>query len=653
MNYNHKLIKIVFIMLYALSVGLVPSSTSGEGTVIPEITGNGPQINGNLTTEWEDSIRLETNFNGESASIFVQVNGDTVFIGFNYTSSSAFISVNDTEPVNSTIDYNSVTKFNNATHDWLVLQFDNNLDRENIGTAESPDDVISIDQYRNETFDGIIAGNTTHPFLRDVNTTLGGTDDVTAFRSNYSDFEFINDIDQVEVFTNVYEFSKPIASGDNNGSDLNLATTNILQFKLLYWMNSTANSTIDSAQTTEWFTLRLNDTGTGIATKSLNETRLDLLISDIDSLDFSAFSTVIDQYGFDLNSASNSSFINPATNDLTIIVLGSSSALSISDVQKAVDQLKIGGSILIFLNNASSISSSVAELFGLTYLNNGLIATGTSENESSSVFDATATSEVAFPNSPSSVTNRSISTIELQSNAFNITELNDKDEHPFVLSQDYHLYDLFDLPADLVYDADSDGIIGENETLNGISAGVAIDLQKGGRVALFPTSDIISNENFAEGDFLTYLLRLLPWNAKTMNTLLVQSLEIDTNNITPGNDINLDINVTDGFGDVFDNAMQITVTSNLLFGGNVIKTTEFSGSGSIYTAALEVTRTGFMTITTLVFLEGYGFVEGDKHEIVSESSVNNFNDLDDLSFVLVILFLATIAIVALTYFKTK
>jgi len=654
MNFNHKLIKIVFIMFYALSIGLVPSSTISEVTIIPEITGDGPQINGNLTTEWEDSIRLNaTLINGESASILVQANGDKVFIGFNYTSSSPFISVNDTLPTNSSSDYNSVTNYNNATHDWLVLQFDNNLDKENIGTAESPDDVLAVDQYRNEIYDGIIAGNSSYPFLRDVNASLGGTEEGAAFRANYSEFEFINDIDQVEVFTNVYEFSKPLASGDNNGSDLNVLKTNILQFKILYWMNDTANASISQGETTEWFTLRLNDTGTGLTTKSLAETSINLFVSDLDSVQYTAFSTVVDQYGFNFNTVSNSSFINSTTSDLTIIALGTDSSISLADVTKLVNQVKTGGSLLIFLNNASSISSSISNLFGIPYLTNGLITPSNVVNESSSIFTATATNSLTFVNQPSLVTNKSISTMKLESSAFNISGFNDKSKQPFMLSQNYYLYDLFDLPDGLVYDADSDGIIGVNETQNGISAGVAIDLLKGGRIALFPSSEIIYNAQFAEGDFLTYLLRLLPWNARTTSTLQVQSIEVDTNAIKPGDEIQISINVTNGFGDEFDNTVQANITSYLVLGGNKIETVEFSGSGTSYSSTMEIRRTGFMIIETVVFLQGYGFVEAEKQNILSEHSVNNFNDLDNLSIALTIVFFATIALVVITYVKTK
>ncbi|MHA2098135.1 MAG: hypothetical protein ACW99A_05575 [Candidatus Kariarchaeaceae archaeon] len=649
MNFNRKVLMVSFMILCgSFSIGFVPSSSYGEGTILPVIDGNGPQLNGNLTAGWEDSVKFKANFKGEDANVFVQVNGSHIFVGFNYTiENSPFISVNDTLPVNTTLTYN------NATHDWLALQFDNNLDQENIGTDASPDDVITVDQYRNETYDGFIQGNDTHPFLRDDNVTIGGTEDSSAFRSNYSEFRFINDIDQVEDFTTVYEFTKPLASNDVNGFDINVPKTNILQFKFIYWMNQSANATIDTSLSTDWFTFRLNDTGTGVSTKGINETRIDLLIDNDDIGSFQAFSTILDEYGFDFTTLTNSSFIDPVNNDLSIVILNEGTGLTLRDIQILVDSVKIGGSLIIFLNSGNSISASVADLFSLTYLSNNLIVPGTdNETEGDSVFNASPT-DLPFVSELSSVTTKSVVDFDYSSSAFNISGLNDKSEYPFILSQDYHLYDLFDLPTNIVYDENNDGLIGGNETKNDVSAGLAFDFLNGGRLALFPSSEVISNNNLTDSDFLSYLLRLLPWNAKNTNTLKVASIDLNTHNINRGDKINVNINITDEFGNNIDNSISLNVTSQLVLGSNVIATTTLAGTGSIYSGELEVQRTGFMILETYVFFEGYGFAVAEEQNVLSESSVNNFNDLESMSNVLLVLFSLSLIMILLVYRKTK
>ncbi len=652
MKLNHKLIKIAFIIFYALSILLVPSNTAGEITVLPETDGNGPQLNGNLTAEWDDSVRFDAVFNGNEANVFVQVNGSHVFVAFNYTStSSPLIPVNDTLPnyPGYTLDYN------NATHDWLALQFDNNLDRENIATEDSPDDILSIDQYRNETFDGLIQGNITHPIVNDVdaNSTNIGTSEGTGFRSNYSEFVFVNEVDELEHFTTVYEFAKPLASGDINGSDIDVYKTNILQFKFLSWMNQTANETTSFSQSTEWFTMRLNDTGTGINTKLLNETRIDVFMAAQDIPEFSGFNTILDQYGFDTTIRVNASASDLTQNDLSILLLGST-GFSESEIQNLIDDVKIGGTLLVFLNGEATISSTIAEKFGLSYLSNNIIVPASRINQSDNLLSLTFSNDLSFIDDPSPVTNKSISNVNMTTTkGFNITGLNDKSINPYILSQDYYLYNLFDLPSNSVYDENDDLIVDETESNNGLSAGVAIDFIQGGRTVIFPSSMIATNTNITEGDFATYLLRLIPWVSRTINTLDLQEMTIDTHHVKPKGSVSLAINITDGFGSSFPDSIKLNVTSRLLFGGNYIKTVTLEGSGSYYSNEMIIPRVGFMTIKTVAFLAGYGFVEGPNQELVSEHSVGTFNNLSNLSYVLAGFFIMTVLVVVITYQKTK
>ncbi|MHA2031882.1 MAG: hypothetical protein ACW99Q_21085, partial [Candidatus Kariarchaeaceae archaeon] len=167
------------------------------------------------------------------------------------------------------------------------------------------------------------------------------------------------------------------------------------------------------------------------------------MIDNDDIGSFQAFSTILDEYGFDFTTLTNSSFIDPVNNDLSIVILNEGTGLTLRDIQILVDSVKIGGSLIIFLNSGNSISASVADLFSLTYLSNNLIVPGTdNETEGDSVFNASPT-DLPFVSELSSVTTKSVVDFDYSSSAFNISGLNDKSEYPFILSQDYHLYDLF------------------------------------------------------------------------------------------------------------------------------------------------------------------------------------------------------------------
>ena len=151
-------------------------------------------------------------------------------------------------------------------------------------------------------------------------------------------------------------------------------------------------------------------------------------------------------------------------------------------------------------------------------------------------------------------------------------------------------------------------------------------------------------------DFLNYLLRLVPWNAKTTNTLKVESIDVNTHNINRGDSIVVTVNVTDVFGNTIND---LNVTSQLFLGSGMVTEKTLTGTGSIYSGELKVDRTGFMILETIIFFEGYGFAIAEEVNILSESSVNNFNDLDGVSAVLAILFVLSLIVIILVYTKTK
>ncbi|MHA2251760.1 MAG: hypothetical protein ACXAD7_15455, partial [Candidatus Kariarchaeaceae archaeon] len=278
---------IKFIVLFTMLItGLssFPIATHATTFSLPEVGDSNPSptVDGNITAiEWQDSIVLNSTIEGQDASIRVVTTNSSFYIGFNYTT-TIFVPVNDTVPVNSTLNYN------NATHDWLALQIDNNLDQKDLGSISSPDDIALVDQYNSSYFDGYANGNTSYPVFLDLNNS--GTNEGNASRYDYP-------VDGNRHLA--YEFSKPISSTDINGSDFNLNKARILQFRLLLWQNSTANATFAESIQTEWFTLRVNESGTGIASKDLVDTKISVSLNGVPNDQFMGLETVLSSYGFD------------------------------------------------------------------------------------------------------------------------------------------------------------------------------------------------------------------------------------------------------------------------------------------------------------------------------------------------------------------
>ncbi|MHA2404880.1 MAG: hypothetical protein ACXADH_17940, partial [Candidatus Kariarchaeaceae archaeon] len=207
----------------ALIIGMVfiPIHPSADSNLLPKIPqGDSPPIiDGNITAEWESSFVFDTTVNSDPASVRVTTDNASLYIGFNYTT-SFYVPVNDTLPVNATEDYNP------SSHNWMALQIDNNLDQAEKGTKSSPDDVLVIDQYRSEISDGFMNNSDDFLIINDVNNS--GSNDGAGSMMNTT-------IDENPYLA--YEYSKALSSSDTDGFDFNLEKANILQFRILVWLN--------------------------------------------------------------------------------------------------------------------------------------------------------------------------------------------------------------------------------------------------------------------------------------------------------------------------------------------------------------------------------------------------------------------------------
>ncbi|MCH8907468.1 MAG: hypothetical protein IH840_10300 [Candidatus Heimdallarchaeota archaeon] len=613
--------------------------------ILPETT-TAPIIDGNVTTiEWVNSLNFSSIVAGKNASVFVTSLNDNLYIGFN-TTTDRFILVNNTLPdtAENTNDTNGLwndrgVDYNNATHDWFMLQIDNNLDRESIGTESSPDDAIIIDQYDNSSYDGYLNGNSTHPTNQDL--ANNGTNDGNAVRLNYT-------LDDQEYFS--YEFQKPLNQLDTNGSDFLFDQSKVLQFRFTIWSNQTANATIDQGSSSEWFSMRINETGTGFALKDAINTTLSITLSVDEAGKYNALTTILEHYQFSVNARSISEF---GSDSLNIVIFGSGSNQTQSRMKELAALLSLGGTALIFASaDSTGQSNLILDELNVEFLPNQVLTLDDDGNKTSKLVITEFNSDLPFIEGNTSITNEQVNALTWSTAGFNISSANNLTAQRYFLSQEYRLYDLFELPPMTVYDANNDGNISDGETNFGLSVGFAVDLLKGGRIVVLPSSSMLENDNIIQADNIDWLLRLIPWNNRIVNTLQIHSTKLNRHVVEVGDSIKFTNNVTDEFGNSLGN---INVDVQIVLVGNTIisATPKQIGTSSIYEAEITVDRNGHLNIESFAFALGYGFIQGQILSIISERQVGSFNDLSDLSLIMSIIFLATIGLIVITLKKAS
>ncbi|MCY3410350.1 MAG: hypothetical protein INQ03_01825 [Candidatus Heimdallarchaeota archaeon] len=612
-------------LIILLSVGIYSSPTYADPYLLPKVeTGSEPTIDGDLnttSTEWQDSLLFNTTIDGIDAQLRITSDDTNLYIGFNYTS-TGFV------PVNATAN-NSTSNLNLQTHDWLAFQFDNNLDGQSLATEESPDDAIIFNQFNNTVYDGLVNNNQSHIFW--IDEEYNGTQD--------GSFAFTNKTNDL-----TYEFAKPHVGNDSKGADISLSR-NIFQLKVLAFNNQTSNST--TSHTTPWFTFRVNATGTGLAVNDISETVINFNVIG-ESDDYSAADTVFNQFGLNFTKGEGNLTINE--DGMNIFILTDDAAVTDYQLELLTQYLELGGTAMIFLAPGSDSSMDIAKLFGLDYLSNAVL-----NEDAESMLELTAdnlNAENRFVSQDSNlVTDADVSNLKFSSSAFNMTNLFNTTATPYVMRQEYMSSKIFDV-EDFYYDVDDNETIGDNDVVidDNYALGVTFDFLKGGRVTLFASSAILSDEYLTEADNMDFILRMLPWNARIVDTIEVHSVEIDNHAINETESINISINATDEFGNTIPG---LKIKVQLLLASKVKLTLNLTSDSSIFTGQLTPAVTGSMKIKVIAYTEGYGFAEGPIQELFVNNQIDSYNDLSKLSIWIAILFIGSLVLMVYTVLRTK
>ena len=637
--YHHKL-RMLFILSVLILSSFTTINTSANDYVLPVVNSdNSPIVDGNITrSEWNSSVSYETTLHGIDTTIYVVANDSHLNIGFNM-SSDTFNSVNDTLSINSTIG------FNNDTHDWFAIVIDNNLDKEfsssSYGTSMSPDDVIVIDQYKSGAYDAFANGSSTQNFIPDNSSlTYSHTDaNDTTFTTKIngsSGVQNVNSARNISLGQVYYEITKPLNSLDEQGYDFSIDALKIVQFKLLYFQDLQANNTLANSEsnldTSPWFALRLDDREFQNTVKPLNTTNINLIHNTNQISDIDALQTISELY--DLNLDIHSSVINSSlTNyDLNIVALDENTVLTQNEIDILIQYIRNGGNTMILFGSSAN-SKSISEALEFEYLPNKVLI----NNNDSMIPINSLNSDMSFLNQQTVYTNQTVNSLTYETSAFNITSLlNSSNKH--LLGQEFMLYDLFNNPNSIAYDLSNDGFVNTTENFESLNLGIAIDLLKGGRLSLIPSTSIIKDNVLTNQNNYQYLLKLIPWNSKVTNHIKIGDLNLDKRTLAEGERLSINLTILDAFNSSISDA---TVVLELLIGGNLINATEFvyNTNTQMYEGEFIINENGFINLEITAQKIGLGFAEAQSENIFVEANVGSFNDLSDLSIIIILIFI--------------
>ena len=181
-----------------------------------------PIVDGDLESyegEWENATVYTSEFgkNHIPVEIKVQANLTHLFIGFSYTS-SVYVPINTTIPIGDS--------YNNESHTWFVLVFDNNYDRLT-GSELSPDDCVAINYRIEGAQDSYINGtDDINSLILDLN--VSGEENSYSALTEYED-DFHDHIVSVELV-------KELKSEDKMGNDVDLSPSDTMSFELIVFL---------------------------------------------------------------------------------------------------------------------------------------------------------------------------------------------------------------------------------------------------------------------------------------------------------------------------------------------------------------------------------------------------------------------------------
>lgn len=615
-----------------------------------------PVIDGDLesyTGEWENATIQATSFGvGPSRitlTIRVQSNATHLFMGISYVS-SIFVPINTTIPVGDS--------YNNESHTWYAIIFDNNFD-ERIGFSDDTADDVVLVNYRQEgAQDAYINGSTTNSLVLDLNMT-GQENTVSALSTELDDFN-----DHVVS----YEVVKELDSQDTIGKDISVKEGEPLRYMFIVHQNDTAvyNHTIIDNKITAWNTIKLetvHDYFSDIDEPS--DINILVYISDSSNTverNLTNIATLIRAYGFNnsLKKASEGFVITyDRMKDMDLVILvGSHTDLTNDEINDMRYYVATGGSLYV-LGDTTDQNSKINDLlsnFGFQTYNDTLYSKDTGINSTIEI-DMNDILNLPYFTDTNILTNQSINTIEYQGSAI----IFDDDNGTLILGEGYYQFQEGDLYASInksgefYIDQVKDGVFNSSEDISlnsSASIQAALELQRGGKLLAFASADIFNSTNILKADNKYLFLRQIQWLLNLQHQISYDNFVVEDLTIVEGGNITVSITVRGDENSTIADVQVWIVVLELKVDINkelLINTGDEINFNGIIVPASSI-RTQFVDVSIRMHKRGYGYNETNLVEVFMEPVLNTSIRIDIIA---LIIFITSIGLAVIGGLATK
>ncbi|MHA1516947.1 MAG: hypothetical protein ACTSPF_15595, partial [Candidatus Heimdallarchaeaceae archaeon] len=450
-------------------------------------------------------------------------------------------------PINTTIPIGD--SYNNESHTWFAIIFDNNFD-ERIGYSDDTADDVLLVNYRQEgAQDAYINGTTTNSMVLDLNMT-GQENTDSALSTELDDF---ND------YIVSYEVVKELDSKDTIGKDISVKEGEPLRYMFIVHQNDTAiyNHTIIDNKITGWNTIKLETVHDYFSyIDELSDINILIYVSDSSNTverNLTNIVTLIRAYGFNesVKKASEGFEItyDRMKNMDLVILIGSHTDLTRDEIDDMRYYVASGGSLYVLgdtIDHDSKINNLLSN-FGFQTYNDTLYSKDIGIN-STIEFDMNDMLDLPYFTETNILTNQSIDTIEYQGSAI----IFDDDNGTLILGEGYYQFQEGDLYASInksgefYIDQVKDGVFNSSEDISlnsSASIQATIELQRGGKLLAFASADIFNSTNILKADNKYLFLRQIQWLLNLQHQISYDNFVVDDLTIFEGDNITASITV--------------------------------------------------------------------------------------------------------------
>lgn len=607
-----------------------------------------PVIDGSLESfkgEWDDAVEYSTQFGEESytsVSIRVKANYTHLFIAVEYIT-TVYVEINTTVPVGDT--------YNNQSHNWYAIVFDQNFDNI-IGSKLTPEDAVVVNYRLEGAVDAYINGTKENSLVED--SAVGGfNNSIAALVAEQQDIP--------TEYKVTFEIAKELNSGDAPGNDISLEQNDVIRFKLLAWENKTAiyNTTILNEVQTPWLSFQLERLYEVFSYVSdFSNVNVTVYVSDSANTDEENLTTVyymLEAYGFNVSVYSDTDTNideTPLNHTNLLIMIGAHTKLATSEVEAVRSFVSSGGSLLILGDTitAESKLNNLLTKFGFEFYNASLVSKNPATNTTLTI-NTPDFVNLPYLTEDVVLSNNSLASIPYQGSAINISAGIGEGRY---LYQEGDLYPVANVSGDYYIDLDKDFQFNKTvdvELNDSAVVQIALELQRGGKLIACASADLFNSSNIVNPGIKTLLLRELTWLLNMQFRIHYDNFNVLQSKVNFGDAINVNITISSDNNtipsDVRVWAVAMELKSDIDKANLTVMDNQGNYNGSIIP---EHAKGNYIDISIRMHKRGYGYNETGLVEITLIRQVEFNMKVDPIS---AILFFASIGLAVVGGFAIK